>query len=129
MECWDIPRPPPWLTRPVSLPRALSRSTGQALLRSLQRHPQQLLRLLGPAPPPSSPYANIAAFSSFGPTEDGRIKPDLVAPGESVRSAYGGTQAGLQLPCATARLTGTSMAAPMVSSAAGRVRHAYPLLF
>ena len=27
----------------------------------------------------------VAAFSSFGPTPDGRIKPDLVAPGDYVR--------------------------------------------
>lgn len=27
-------------------------------------------------------YENIAEFSSFGPTTDGRIKPELVAPGK-----------------------------------------------
>ena len=30
---------------------------------------------------------HIAAFSSFGPTADGRVKPDLVAPGEIVSAA------------------------------------------
>jgi hypothetical protein len=33
----------------------------------------------------------IASFSSFGPTPDGRIKPDLVAPGEIVSAAASAT--------------------------------------
>jgi len=48
-----------------------------------------------------------AAFSSFGPTPDGRIKPDLVAPGEQVVTAGGlGTQLGVS--------SGTSLASPML---------------
>eukprot|EP00798_Chlamydomonas_sp_ICE-L_P023189 gene23189-30401_t len=35
----------------------------------------------------SAPHDNVAAYSSYGPTPDGRIKPDLVAPGSLV-SAY-----------------------------------------
>ncbi|CAG9170694.1 hypothetical protein LMG23992_01736 [Cupriavidus laharis] len=52
----------------------------------------------------------ISYFSSHGPTGDGRIKPDLVAPGEKVTSTVpGGTLASMD---------GTSMAAPHVSGVA-----------
>lgn len=52
----------------------------------------------------------ISYFSSRGPTGDGRIKPDLVAPGEQIRGPIRGG--------ADDELDGTSMAAPFVSGAA-----------
>jgi hypothetical protein len=30
---------------------------------------------------------DISSFSSYGPTDDGRIKPDLCAPGETIYSS------------------------------------------
>ncbi|MEZ4698848.1 MAG: S8 family serine peptidase [Rhodothermales bacterium] len=53
--------------------------------------------------------AQPSYFSSFGPTDDGRIKPDLVAPGEAL---YSSIAAG---PAAYSRSSGTSMAAPTVT--------------
>ena len=50
-------------------------------------------------------------FSSFGPTRDGRDKPDVVAPGVAVHAAKGGT-ANQARP-----ESGTSMAAPHVAGA------------
>lgn len=57
------------------------------------------------------PYTyGISYFSSRGPTGDGRIKPDLVAPGEKIYAPTLNDEA--------TRLDGTSMAAPHVSGAA-----------
>ncbi len=52
----------------------------------------------------------VSYFSSRGPTGDGRVKPDLVAPGEQIYSTVPDN--------GEAELDGTSMAAPHVSGAA-----------
>ncbi len=69
----------------------------------------------------------VSYFSSRGPTGDGRLKPDLLAPGERIISCaagreaekYGATdQAGNEVgPVLYCELSGTSMAAPHVSGA------------
>lgn len=51
----------------------------------------------------------ISYFSSWGPTDDGRIKPDLVADGENVLST------GVSSPNSYLTLSGTSMSAPNVT--------------
>ena len=51
----------------------------------------------------------IAGFSSTGPADDGRIKPDIVGVGVSVLSTSGGSDTGY------ANLQGTSMSAPHVT--------------
>ena len=50
----------------------------------------------------------VSYFSSRGPTADGRAKPDVVAPGENIRSCRAGTKEYVAM-------SGTSMAAPHVS--------------
>ncbi|MER2997259.1 S8 family serine peptidase [Pontibacter populi] len=51
----------------------------------------------------------ISGFSSWGPTDDGRIKPDIVGNGVDVMSSVGTNNT------AYAQFSGTSMAAPNVS--------------
>ena len=67
---------------------------------------------VGPAPEAAGLHDNIADFSSFGPTLDGRVKPDIVAPGELIASASVGGY------CEVRRVSGTSMSAPLVAGAA-----------
>ena len=59
----------------------------------------------------------VSFFSSRGPTGDGRPKPDLVAPGERIRSCLPNGEWG--------ELDGTSMAAPHVSGAAAMLLARY----
>eukprot|EP00562_Extubocellulus_spinifer_P001757 CAMPEP_0178474814 /NCGR_PEP_ID=MMETSP0696-20121128/2794_1 /TAXON_ID=265572 /ORGANISM="Extubocellulus spinifer, Strain CCMP396" /LENGTH=1296 /DNA_ID=CAMNT_0020102075 /DNA_START=71 /DNA_END=3961 /DNA_ORIENTATION=- len=79
--------------------------------------------------------AHIAGFSSRGPTADGRMKPDIVAPGKFVLSAGArpgqvGECDGGNIPAANGRsdgllsMQGTSMAAPVVSGNAALI-HQY----
>ena len=51
----------------------------------------------------------MSSFSSWGPTDDGRIKPDISAKGVNMLSSTGGTNN------AYSNFSGTSMAAPNVS--------------
>lgn len=64
---------------------------------------------VGAVGPNSSGELRLSGFSSAGPTDDGRIKPDLMGIGESVLSS---TAAG---PAAYGRSSGTSMATPNVA--------------
>lgn len=62
----------------------------------------------------------VSYFSSKGPTGDGRMKPDLVAPGERIISCAAGqlkTDVAKDHPCDYVETSGTSMAAPHVSGA------------
>jgi subtilisin family serine protease len=66
----------------------------------------------------------VSYFSSRGPTGDGRLKPDLLAPGERILSCAAGLEAkkfenavGAGEPVLYCEQTGTSMAAPHVSGA------------
>jgi subtilisin-like proprotein convertase family protein len=79
---------------------------------------------------------DIAAFSSRGPTDDGRLKPDLVAPGTRVTgaapqigAAYTGTGVCEKFFPSGNTLynlqSGTSQATPAVSGAAALIRDWY----
>lgn len=58
----------------------------------------------------------LSTYSSRGPAPDGRIKPDISAPGETVYSAQSGSSGGY------VSMSGTSMAAPCVNGNIGLMR-------
>jgi subtilisin family serine protease len=73
---------------------------------------------------------DIAEFSSIGPTNDGRMKPDLTAPGKNIFSAYSDAKpysfqcrdSAFGEGASIASMDGTSMATPIVAGAAALVR-------
>ncbi|NEN99278.1 MAG: S8 family serine peptidase [Moorea sp. SIO3I7] len=65
----------------------------------------------------------ITGFSSWGPTDDGRIKPDVVANGDSLRSSGAAGDAHYY------NSSGTSMAAPNVTGTAVLLIEHYNNLF
>ncbi len=62
----------------------------------------------------------LAGFSSRGPTADGRLKPDLTAPGVLICALNG--------PNAVRRLSGTSFATPLIAAAAALLKQLHPAL-
>jgi hypothetical protein len=62
-----------------------------------------------PYGPPNSSAIIASYFSSYGPTDDGRVKPDIVGMGENVLSC------GAASPTTYITLSGTSMSAPNVT--------------
>jgi len=73
----------------------------------------------------------LAAFSSRGPTDDDRFKPDIVAPGTDIVSAKSAQSSPSNFWAAHpiskeyAIMGGTSMAAPLVSGCAAVIREFY----
>ncbi len=66
------------------------------------------------------PDSSKASFSSFGPTADGRIKPDVAAQGTNVRHAIGATGFSTN--------QGTSFSAPLTAGVVAQVLQANPTL-
>lgn len=58
----------------------------------------------------------VAYFSSSGPTSDGRLKPEVVAPGYYITSAKAGDKCGVVMS------RGTSMSTPVVAANAALIR-------
>src|SRR4029077_8542160 len=63
----------------------------------------------------------MASFSSCGPTDDGRLKPDLTLPGEAIVSAFNDGNVARE-DCAFTSMSGTSMATPAAAGFAALVR-------
>ncbi len=82
----------------------------------LVEHPEFAARII--EQPDRATSQSIPSFSSRGPTADGHLEPDLVAPAVDVETAYPGP-GGEPL---VARMSGTSAAAAQVAAMALRVR-------
>lgn len=86
-----------------------------------------------PIDPTKSDYTSdtrqeLAAFSSRGPLEDGRIKPDLVAPGTNIISVRSSEAIGTGWGTYNSYymyMGGTSMSSPLSAGAAALVRDYY----
>jgi subtilisin family serine protease len=61
----------------------------------------------------------ITGFSSRGPTADGRLKPDLTAPGLDICTVTG---------TSLSRLAGTSFATPLLAASAALVKQLHPTI-
>ncbi len=64
----------------------------------------------------------ISDFSSYGPTDDGRVKPDITAPGVQIYSAYSGSNTDYKA------IDGTSMASPGVAGSLFLLQQEYKAL-
>ncbi len=78
------------------------------------RNPENAKNLLAVAACGDSGSQQNFCTGGAGPTNDGRRKPEIMAPGCSIRSAFGSG-------CSTTALTGTSMACPHIAGSAALV--------
>lgn len=67
--------------------------------------------------------AFVSHFSSCGPADDGRIKPDVVANGENLYSSFAGSDTSY------ASISGTSMASPNATGSAALLVKYFDVLF
>jgi subtilisin family serine protease len=77
--------------------------------------------------------ANIASFSSIGPTADGRNKPDIAAPGQGIVAAFSSTDidestSDIIISNKYLLMQGTSMATPHVTGGVALLLSAKPSL-
>ncbi len=80
------------------------------------RNPENAKNVLAVAASGDTPIQEVQCTGGAGPTNDGRRKPEITAPGCGIQSSDNNTV------CSTFSSTGTSMACPQVAGAAALVR-------
>jgi N-acetylmuramoyl-L-alanine amidase/outer membrane protein OmpA-like peptidoglycan-associated protein/GH25 family lysozyme M1 (1,4-beta-N-acetylmuramidase)/subtilisin family serine protease len=117
-----------WVERDVSCPKCQSR------LRAADADPKSTTgticngkrTLAVGAYSAHDPEMRLGHFSSVGPTRDGRLKPDLCAPGVSVLAARSAPREKHDPVQLLTRMSGTSMAAPHVTGTVALMFQAAP---
>ena len=75
----------------------------------------------------SDTYGRVADFSGSGPLRDGRIKPDILAPGKNVISSVPMGYSGLDyINAFYAKESGTSLSTPVVAGVAALLLQGHP---
>jgi hypothetical protein len=82
------------------------------------RSPENAKNVLSVTATGDLPSQNSFGVGGRGPTDDGRRKPDIMAPGIAITSTLPGGSGS----CSTFNLSGTSMATPAVAGSAALVR-------
>ena len=97
---------------------------GELLAAMTEEYERVTVGVRGPIPLSETRHENLASFTSGGPTLDGRIKPDVVAPGHNIISAYPLTDAQVANgdTCGAVKMSGTSMATPVAAGAMALLR-------
>jgi hypothetical protein len=83
------------------------------------KNPENAKNVLAVGASRDTPSQNSHCSGGAGPTNDGRRKPEIYAPGCSTRSSYNSST------CSTTTATGTSMASPAISGVGLLVRQYY----
>ncbi len=103
----------------------LTRADGQTVKTRIGDDGELRVALLFSFSIPENPN-NVVPFSSRGPTVDLAIKPDMVAIGGNVITAFNGTRAGDPDTSGYVVADGTSLSSPLVAGAAAVLRAAKP---
>jgi subtilisin family serine protease len=97
-----------WMERDDSRPIAFINNLQQEMTLSI---PGTARTVISVGSVDISPTLSVATYSSYGPTRDGRDKPELAAPGGNISAANAKVLNGVRTE------SGTSMAAPHVTGA------------